>query len=158
MARPGFPSEKLYRAGGCFSMAAAQPQTRGSQRDKAHFPSGEGKCLYPWTRHGRIVQVMTERDMAVIISLTGESEATVSLAQELAETGAHLSLPGWQYTSVCDENLYIHSITPAGRMPEGLNMRYPPPILSWDRISVSGVPGVLETPVGFPADSLEIRF
>ena len=41
--------EKLYRARRVFLY--------GSQRDEAHFPSGEGNVSYPWTRHaGRIVQ------------------------------------------------------------------------------------------------------
>ena len=58
---------------------------------------------------------MTERDMADIISLTVESEATVSLARELrlrqVPTLSITRLGNNTLASVCDENLYIHSIT-----------------------------------------------
>ena len=77
--------EKLYRARRVFLYGSGSAQTRAAS------------------------------EMAVIISLTGESEATVSLARELrlrqVPTLSITRLGNNTLASVCDENLYIHSIT-----------------------------------------------
>ena len=103
---------------------------------------------------GALSRVMTERDMAVIISLTGESEATVSLARELrlrqVPTLSITRLGNNTLASVCDENLYIHSITLPARY--GVEYEISTPLFYSDRISVSGIPGVPETPVGLPVN------
>mgnify|MGYP003183226836 FL=1 len=99
--------EKLYRG---------SAQTRAASEMKRIFlPVKEMFHIHGHDMRGALSRVMTERDMAVIISLTGESEATVSLARELrlrqVPTLSITRLGNNTLASVCDENLYIHSIT-----------------------------------------------
>ena len=87
--------EKLYRARRVFLYGSGSAQTRAASEMKRIF--------------------LPVKEMSVIISLTGESEATVSLARELrlrqVPTLSITRLGNNTLASVCDENLYIHSIT-----------------------------------------------
>ena len=108
--------EKLYRARRVFLYGSGSAQTRAASEMKRIFlPVKEMFHIHGHDMRGALSRVMTERDMAVIISLTGESEATVSLARELrlrqVPTLSITRLGNNTLASVCDENLYIHSIT-----------------------------------------------
>ena len=107
--------EKLYRARRVFLYGSGSAQTRAASEMKRIFlPVKEMFHIHGHDMRGALSRVMTERDMAVIISLTGESEATVSLARELrlrqVPTLSITRLGNNTLASVCDENLYIHSI------------------------------------------------
>lgn len=108
--------EKLHRARRVFLYGSGSAQTRAASEMKRIFlPVKEMFHIHGHDMRGALSRVMTERDMAVIISLTGESEATVSLARELrlrqVPTLSITRLGNNTLASVCDENLYIHSIT-----------------------------------------------
>lgn len=71
-----------------------------------------------------LTRMVTEKDLVVIISLSGESEAVISLAEKLRlKQVPALSITGMsnnRLASLCGENLYIHSI----RLPDEYGIGY----------------------------------
>ena len=108
--------EKLHRARRVFLYGSGSAQTRAASEMKRIFlPVKEMFHINGHDMRGALSRVVTARDMAVIISLSGESGATVGLAEELrlrqVPMLAITRMGNNTLASVCDENLYIHSIT-----------------------------------------------
>lgn len=108
--------EKLHRARRVFLYGSGSAQTRAASEMKRIFlPVKEMFHINGHDMRGALSRVVTARDMAVIISLSGESGATVGLAEELRLRQVPMlsvtRMGNNTLASVCDENLYIHSIT-----------------------------------------------
>lgn len=108
--------DKLSRARRVFLYGSGSAQTRAASEMKRIFlPVKEMFHINGHDMRGALSKIVTDKDMAVIISLSGESEPTVSLAQELRLRQAPMlsitRMGNNTLASICDENLYIHSIT-----------------------------------------------
>lgn len=107
---------KLYQARRVFLYGSGSAQTRAASEMKRIFlPVKEMFHINGHDMRGALSRVVTASDMAVIISLSGESEATVQLAEELRLRQVPMlsitRMGNNTLASLCDENLYIHSIT-----------------------------------------------
>lgn len=107
--------EKLYRARRVFLYGSGSAQTRAASEMKRIFlPVKEMFHINGHDMRKALSRVVTDRDMAVIISLSGESEATVKLAEELRLRQVPMlsitRMGNNTLASICDEKLYIHSI------------------------------------------------
>lgn len=108
--------EKLWGAGRVFLYGSGSAQTRAASEMKRIFlPVKEMFHINGHDMRGALSKVVTATDMAVIISLSGESESTVGLAQELRLRQVPMlsitRMGNNTLASICDENLYIRSIT-----------------------------------------------
>lgn len=107
---------KLYRAKRVFLYGSGSAQTRAASEMKRIFlPAKEMFHINGHDMRGALSKIVTDKDMAVMISLSGESEPTVGLAQELRLRQVPMlsitRMGNNTLASICDENLYIHSIT-----------------------------------------------
>lgn len=107
---------KLYSAERVFLYGSGSAQTRvASEMKRIFLPVKEMFHINGHDMRQALSKVVTAKDMAVIISLSGESEATVGLAEELRlRQVPMLSITRMgtnTLSSLCDENLYIRSIT-----------------------------------------------
>lgn len=108
--------EKLHRAERVFVYGSGSAQARAASEMKRIFlPVKELFHIDGHDMRGALSKVVTAKDMAVIISLSGESGATVELAKELRLRQVPMlsitRMDNNTLASLCDENLYIHSIT-----------------------------------------------
>lgn len=107
---------KLSGARRVFLYGSGSAQTRAASEMKRIFlPVKEMFHINGHDMRQALSKVVTDQDMAVIISLSGESEATVGLARELRLRQVPMlsitRMGSNTLASICDENLYIHSIT-----------------------------------------------
>lgn len=107
--------EKIYKAGRVFVYGSGSAQTRAASEMKRIFlPVKEMFHINGHDMRQALSKVLTDKDMAVIISLSGESEATIGLAEELRLRRVPVlsitRMGNNTLASICDENLYIHSI------------------------------------------------
>lgn len=117
--------EKVYRAERIFVYGSGSAQTRAASEMKRIFlPVRTMFHIHGHDMRKALSNIISARDMAVIISLSGESEATVKLAEELRlRQIPALSITRMQnntLASLCDENLYIHSV----RLPAQYGIEY----------------------------------
>lgn len=125
--------EKLYRAGRVFLYGSGSAQTRAASEMKRIFlPVKEMFHINGHDMRGALSRVVTAKDMAVIISLSGESGATVGLAEELRLR----QVPMLSITRMGNNHWHLSVMRTSISIPlpfrpvTALNMRYPPRISS----------------------------
>lgn len=106
---------KLYYAKRVFVYGSGSSQARAASEMKRIFlPAKEMIHLHGHDLRYALQNITTPKDLVIIISLSGESEAVVELAKVLRTN--HVSavsitrLKGNTLASLCEENLYINSI------------------------------------------------
>lgn len=107
---------KLQKAQRVFLYGSGSAQTRAASEMKRIFlPVKELFHINGHDMRGALSRILTSKDMAIIISLSGESSAAVELARELRLRQVPVlsitRMGSNTLASICDENLYIHSIT-----------------------------------------------
>lgn len=116
---------KLYHAKRVFVYGDGGSQARAASEMKRIFlPVKELLCLHGDCYAHTLQSMAGPEDLVIIISLSGESETVVGLAEALR--GRHVpsvSITGLKRNSLaaaCEENLYVHSM----RLPIGSGAEY----------------------------------
>ena len=107
--------EKLYLAKRVFVYGSGSSQARAASEMKRIFlPAREIIHLHGHDMCYPLKKIASKEDLVIIISLTGESEHVVKLAENLRTIGVPTvsitKLTSNRLALVCDENLYINSV------------------------------------------------
>lgn len=116
---------KLKNAERVFVYGSGSSQSRvASEMKRIFLPVKEMIDLHGHDLCDALKRIATPNDLVIIISLSGESEPVVDLAQLLrtknVSTVSVTSLSNNKLASLCEDNLYIHSV----RVPSQYQMDY----------------------------------
>lgn len=117
--------ELLNNAERVFIYGSGSSQTRAASEMKRIFlPVKEMMHIHGHDMCRALQRIAAPRDLVIMISLSGESDAVVELAEVLrtnhVPTVSVTRLKNNTLASLCTENLYIHSV----RMPVGDSVEY----------------------------------
>lgn len=123
--------EKMYRSDRIILYGSGYVQARVAREFKRIFLPTR-KIMYDIHGHdvaGSVMNLAQEHDFVILISLSGESESVVALAERLrlcgVETMSITKMKNNSLASWCGENLYIHTIELPGQDDLGYEISTP---------------------------------